>query len=195
MNSIDGSHADVIPYVKSRKNSPPDISGVKYERLSVIGYCGAGAGYKQLWLCSCDCGSIIVVFRDKIESGHTKSCGCLQRDMTYLALKKHGLSSHYLYELWTNIKKRCLNAKTPNYHRYGGRGISISSDWVDDFPRFAEYILDNLGERPDGMSLDRIDNNGNYEEGNIRWATAKQQANNRSSGYKDKSQYFGEDYK
>ena len=93
---------------------------------------------------------------------------------------KHGLSNHYLYETWSGMKKRCYCTTSKDYKHYGARGVSVCDAWRNDFPTFLDYILTHLGERPDGCSLDRFPNkNGNYEPGNVRWATQSQQSKNR----------------
>ena len=90
-------------------------------------------------------------------------------------------SRHYLYSTWVGMKDRCRRRRHPAYHRYGGRGICVWPDWDRSFPAFLSYVLENLGERPEGHSLDRIDPDGNYEPGNIRWADALTQNRNRGS--------------
>src|SRR3954471_21516055 len=103
-------------------------------------------------------------------------------------LMQHGLSYHPLYGLWKSIKRRCLHPNSRSYPHYGGRGISIHPAWVHDAKAFITWIEENLGPRPDGMSLDRVDNDGNYEPGNLRWATSAEQQRNRrtfsSTGFK-----------
>ncbi len=84
-----------------------------------------------------------------------------------------------VYGTWQGMKGRCLNPTDRQYRNYGGRGISVHSDWRDDFPAFRDWVEANLGKRPEGYSLDRIDNDGNYEPGNLRWASARTQAGNR----------------
>lgn len=119
---------------------------------------------------------------DNVKRGNTFACGCLKY--------KHGLYGSILYIKWNSIKNRCYNPNTPNYNRYGGRGIRICDQWIDDPESFIRYIkeLPNCGKP--GYSLDRINNNGNYEPDNLRWATATQQQLNRgipkdnTSGYK-----------
>jgi hypothetical protein len=99
----------------------------------------------------------------------------------------HGESSSYLYSCWRRIRIRCHNPDNEFYSRYGGRGIQVHEGWLHEFTAFRDWVLANLGPRPSGRSLDRKDNDGNYEPGNLRWATAKEQANNR----RKKSHYRG----
>ncbi len=93
--------------------------------------------------------------------------------------RSNTLASSKVYKRWDSIKQRCLNPRCKDYHKYGGRGIKLHQPWISDFRLFEKYIIDNLGLPEDGLSLDRINNDGNYEPGNLRWATPKQQQDNR----------------
>jgi len=136
------------------------------------------------WVCICECGNITSVNQGNLrrKDGGTKSCGCLKREQNKRITNKlhqdqrtHGRSKTQLYKVWDAIKQRCNNPKTRNYKNYGGRGIIICDQWLD-FETFAN----DVGERPGKeYSLDRINNDGNYEPGNVRWATCKEQALNR----------------
>lgn len=106
--------------------------------------------------------------------------------------KTHGDSGHdYKYKTWSGMKERCHNKNSERYESYGGRGIKVCDEWVNSYIAFRDYILDTLGERPEGHSLDRINNDGNYEPGNLRWASRKQQANNRRMRNNNTSGYVG----
>jgi hypothetical protein len=128
-----------------------------------------------MWCCRCDCGTERIVRGDSLRGGRSTSCGCYQRETFVKRATKHGLSYSRTYRIWQRMKQRCFNPQHVGYPHYGGRGIGIDRDWRENFLSFFADMLD----APDGLSIDRIDNDGNYEPGNCRWATAVQQAANR----------------
>ena len=125
---------------------------------------------KSIYECTCKCGNVTIVPHNHLQSGHTTSCGCYRPQQT------HGESRTDVYSIWDAIKQRCFNPNCKAYPNYGGRGITISEEFANDFLAFKEYI----GERPSPTSsVERLDVNGNYERGNIVWAEPTQQAMNR----------------
>jgi hypothetical protein len=153
-----------------------DLVGQKYGRLTVKALVGRATHGQALWLCLCDCGIEKVINHSHLRSGNTKSCGCLNTpEARSLSHIRHGMS--YTPE-WTSFhaaKKRCTNPKSKSFKDYGGRGIEFR------FQSFEEFFAE-VGPRPEPKflySLERIDNDGHYECGNVRWATKKQQARNR----------------
>lgn len=110
----------------------------------------------------------------------SRSCGCLKRELTGARRRSHRTGyEDYRYRLWRSIKKRCLAPASDDYRYYGGRGITMHEAWAADFARFAEDLEREFGPRPDGLTLDRVDNDGHYEPGNLRWATMAEQSRNR----------------
>jgi hypothetical protein len=148
-----------------------DLTGKRFGRWTVLHYAG-----NQKWFCVCDSGTARAVDGWNLRSGQSKSCGCLRSELTQKRFMTHGMSKTSEYWIWRAMKQRCLNPRATGFEFYGGREIPITvyEDWLSFVPWFAD-----AGSRPPGCSLDRIDNNGNYEPGNIRWTDARQQAQNR----------------
>lgn len=152
-----------------------DKTGQRFGRLFVL---HRDEGRRLHWICQCDCGEIVSVQSNNLASGNTSSCGCLQREKAreYApgGRPTHGMYKTRVYTIWVGMIQRTRNPNIPNWHNYGGRGIRICDRWL----RFENFLAD-MGEPPAGLSIDRINNDGNYEPGNCRWATAKEQIHNR----------------
>lgn len=148
-----------------------NLTGQKFGRLTVIRQDGVSAHKKALWLCSCDCGKFKTVIGGNLKSGITTSCGCFNLEN----ITKHGDHKTAFYRSWQDIHTRCKSPKCAEYKNYGGRGISVCPEWGD----YMQFKKDMLSTYQKGLTLDRIDVNGNYEPNNCKWSTVKEQNRNR----------------
>jgi hypothetical protein len=157
----------------ARIGRPPiDLKEQRFGRLRVIRRKPLSSGHGVLWVCRCDCGRRVAVLSFDLRAGKTRSCGCLRREVARATFTTHGLSDTPEYRAWAGAVKRCENPASKDFALYGGRGITVAADWRHDFAAFYR----DIGPRPGpGHSLDRIDVNGNYKPGNVRWATPHQQ--------------------
>jgi hypothetical protein len=143
-----------------------DITGQLFGKLTVLEYTGKNSEGRALWLCKCECGKQATVVGKHLRNDTTKSCGCI--------VNKHNMTNTSTYTIWRGMMRRCYETTNQHYKRYGARGIKVYKPWHE----FVNFYRD-MGERPEGKSLDRIDNNGNYEPGNCRWADDFTKNNNR----------------
>ncbi len=156
-----------------------DISGMQFGRLKAISV-NRIVKNRCYWNCDCECGNKTVVRSSSLLSGDTKSCGCLRAEiLLHETYETHGMTETRLYRIWMGMKRRCKNKNLREYNRYGGRGITVCQEWLDDFMNFYNWAMAN-GYRDD-LTLDRKDNDKGYFPNNCRWSTVKEQANNRSN--------------
>lgn len=160
-----------------------DVIGIKFGKLTVIDQFVVKKKKSVSWLvCVCDCGGEKTAAKANVLGGKTTSCGCVALERQHKKKPnrkcKHGMYGTPEYRAWNAMRQRCFNPKVSEYHRYGGRGITISKEWVESFSNF----YNDMGSKPSmGHSIDRINNNGNYCKENCKWSTRKEQQNNMST--------------
>lgn len=159
-----------------------DLTGQKFGRLTCLKFVGRNKGYDALWLCKCDCGSEHITRAGTLLNGHTKSCGCYQRDRTGESHTVHGLyfgedgKRSRLYHVWGAMKRRCLAPNATHFADYGGRGIAVCQEWMN-FRPFYDWAMANGYKY--GLTIERINVDGNYEPANCTWIPKSEQAQNR----------------
>lgn len=156
-----------------------DLTGQRFGRLVAVEFL-CRLNLHSMWKCVCDCGNETIVTLNNLRKNHTTSCGCASSRHTIgEKTSTHGLRNHPTYSTWTSMRNRCYWSKSNRSKHYKLRGIVVCNEWKDSFENFYEWSINN-GWKP-GLQLDRINNNGNYEPPNCRWATPKEQARNRTS--------------
>jgi len=155
-----------------------NLVGQRFTRLTVVEECGRRNTFK-LWRCVCDCGNEVFVTTGHLRNGDTKSCGCYNVDNQRNLHVKHGQTGSRLYGIWNNMRRRCCDKGHIRYDRYGARGIKVCEEWDNSFESFAQWAKETGYN--DNLSIDRINNNGDYRPDNCCWSTPTKQARNRET--------------
>lgn len=153
-----------------------DFSNKRFGKLLAIKRIGNNKYKQSLWLCKCNCGREVIIRAYCLKNGSTKSCGCYRKEFKCYNAKYNAKKYNRLYNIWKGINRRCYNKKDSSYNLYGGRGIIVCDDWKNDFEKFKDWAFEN--GYAEHLTIDRINNDGNYEPNNCRWATKKEQNSN-----------------
>lgn len=157
-----------------------DISGMKFGRLTAIKNAGS-KNQRRMWECLCDCGNKCIVCESALTSGNTKSCGCIAKELLISRNTVHGKCGTRLYKTWRNMKTRCYNKNCVEYSCYGGRGIKVCDEWLNDFSVFYDWAMEHGYD--DNLTIDRIDNDKNYCPENCCWITRSENIRKRNVEY------------
>lgn len=158
-----------------------DLTGKKFGRWTVIKRSDNQYTVAERWDCLCECGTEKSVIGSSLKNGTSKSCGCYCTESRFNSQRHltHGLTGNRFYQKWERIKNRCYCKSNPRYADYGGRGIKMYEEWINSPEKFVEYVSNLPNSENTEYSLDRINNDGNYEPGNLRWADKYTQARNK----------------
>ena len=153
-----------------------DLTGQVFGRLTVLQRAKT-VNKRTMWTCKCECGNEITAEAYNLKTGHTQSCGCFQKEATSAASKTHGKKHTRLYRIWNCMKNRCYQKSYHAYNHYGGRGITVCDEWLNNFQAFYDWAMEHGYN--DELSIDRIDVNKGYNPHNCRWATMAEQNKNK----------------
>lgn len=159
-----------------------DLRAQRFGRLVVVEQADNNNRGQVTWKCKCDCGNIKIICSASLVRGSTNSCGCLQKEDVKKRSTKHGMRKTLTYKIWAGMLQRCNNWNDPSYKDYGGRGITVCERWL----KFENFFAD-MGEKPHGLTIDRIDNDLGYYKENCKWATQAEQVRNQRLSVKSKT--------